>query len=158
MVTGRVLQFDQARGYGFLAADDGGDDVFLHVSVFDGDPDVLAPGMSVEFKVMAGDRGRKAFAAHLIDEADSANEPVSAVRPNQPVMPPQAVPTMTPQAPTEEDVPGEEQLCDVLSQTELGQEITELLLNNLPALTGQQILEIRQVVLESARKHGWVDI
>jgi cold shock protein len=49
--------------------DDGGEDVFLHASVFDGDLDVLAPGMGVESKIMVGDPARKALASHLIDEA-----------------------------------------------------------------------------------------
>ncbi len=158
LATGRVLQFDQARGYGFVAAEDGGDDVFLHASVFDGDPDVLAPGMKVEFKIMAGDRGRKAFAAHLIDdETNSPSEPPSAVRPDPSFMPAQVVPAM-PHPADHQDAAGEEQLCDVLSQAELGQELTELLMCNIPTLTGQQILEIRQGVLECAKKHGWVDI
>lgn len=156
--TGRVLQFDQARGYGFVAAEDGGEDVFLHASVFDGDPDVLAPGTKVEFKVMAGDRGRKAFAAHLIDDnTDSGSEPVPAVRPNPSVIPTRVVPA-TPPLPSEEDAPGEEQMCDVLSPAEFGQELTELLMASVPTLTGQQILATRQGVLECARKHGWVDI
>lgn len=157
LATGRVLQFDQARGYGFVAAEDGGEDVFLHASVFDGDPDVLAPGMKVEFKIMAGDRGRKAFAAHLIDdETDSRNESPAAVRPVPSFMPTQVDPAMS--QPDRPDAPGEEQMCDVLSQAELGQELTELLIGNVPTLTGQQILDIRQGVLECAKKHGWVDI
>jgi cold shock CspA family protein len=53
LVTGRILQFDHTRGYGFVAADDGGEDVFLHASVFDGDPDELVPGTKMGFKVMA---------------------------------------------------------------------------------------------------------
>jgi cold shock protein len=154
-----VLQFDQGRGYGFVAADDGGDDVFLHASVFDGDPDLLAPGMKVEFKVMAGDRGRKAFAAHPIaDEPDSEKRPVPAVGPTPSVMSAQALSAMRPQAPPEEDALDEEQMCDVLSQAELEQQLTELLITNVPALTGQQILGVRQGLLEFARKHGWVDI
>jgi hypothetical protein len=36
--------------------------------------------------------------------------------------------------------------------------MTELLLSNVPSLTGQQVLEVRQNVLDSARKHGWVDM
>jgi cold shock CspA family protein len=68
VATGRILQFDQARGYGFVAADDGGEDIFLHASVFDGEPDELISGAKVEFKIMSGDRGRKAFAAHYIDD------------------------------------------------------------------------------------------
>lgn len=158
MATGRVLQFDQARGYGFVAAGDGGEDVFLHASVFDGDPDELAPGVKVEFKIMAGDRGRKAFAAHLVeDESDSGNEQAAVVSPTPSAMPAKVI-LPQPQAPPQEDTPDEEQMCDVLSQAELGQEVTELLINNVPTLTGQQILEIRQGVLECARKHGWVDI
>jgi cold shock protein len=150
-----VLQFDQGRGYGFVAADDGGEDVFLHASVFDGDPDALAPGMKVEFKVMAGDRGRKAFGAHLIDdEVDSAEKPIPAVPATPSVIPAQAGPR---QVEAEEEAPDEEQMCDVLSQDEFQQQITELLLTNVPTLTGQQILGIRQCLLECARKHGWVD-
>jgi cold shock CspA family protein len=153
-----VLQFDHARGYGFVAADDGGEDVFLHASVFDGDPDALTPGIKVEFKVMAGDRGRKAFAAHYIDdEPDPGDKPVAAAQPNPAA---QANPSVMAvrKAPGKEGAPCEETMCDLLSQTELEQELTELLMGNVPTLTGQQILEIRQGVLDCARKHGWVDI
>jgi cold shock protein len=45
----------------------------------------------------------------------------------------------------------------VLSQPEFTQDITEMLLNAAPALSGQQILHVRQAVLELALKHGWVD-
>src|SRR5262245_45164446 len=68
MATGKVLQFDAGRGYGFVAADDGGEDVFLHASVFNGDPTELRPGVPLEFQVMAGDRGRKAFAVRCAQD------------------------------------------------------------------------------------------
>jgi cold shock CspA family protein len=181
LITGRVLQFDHARGYGFVAPDDGGDDVFLHASVFDGDLDVLIPGTKMEFEVMAGDRGRKAFAAHLIED-EPEND---LVPPPRPVSPPQSVPgprpgpayplisssgptlspplaqTSTappPHAPGEDEAPDDEQECDVLAPAEFGQELTELLLSNIPSLTGRQVLEVRQSVLDSAKKHGWVDM
>jgi hypothetical protein len=48
-------------------------------------------------------------------------------------------------------------MCDVLSQAEFTRELTELLLNTIPALTGPQILEVRQGMLEFARTRGWVD-
>jgi cold shock protein len=144
-----VLQFDHARGFGFVAVDDGGEDVFLHASVFDGDPDKLTAGMKVEFKIMAGDRGRKAFAAHLVDDGPAAVQR-DLVEPNPSVMP-------ALKAPAKEGAPGEEQTCDLLSQAELESELTELLMGSVPTLTGQQILEIRQGVLDWARKHGWVD-
>lgn len=176
MARGRVLQFDQERGYGFIAADDGGEDVFLHASVFDGDSYELAPGMRVEFKVMAGDRGRKAFATHLVpDEPDPGNDPVIAQRPaspapdvhSAPLAPPRPAPgSPSPQAgstPTlqqthDTDRQDDEPMCDVLSSTEFIQELTELLLSSAPTLSGEQILDIRQGVMECATKHGWVDI
>jgi cold shock protein len=188
LTTGRVLQFDQVRGYGFVAADDDGDDVFLHTSVFDGDPDELIPGTKVEFKVMAGDRGRKAFAARLIDDEpeEGVASPPRLVPPPRPVPPPQSAagprpvgapfppaappgPAPAPTAPKagtapgprdpEEDLaPDEDGTCDVLSPAEFSQELTELLLSNAPTLTGQQILEVRRSLLESAGKHGWVDL
>jgi CspA family cold shock protein len=141
MATGRVLQFDRDRGYGFIAADDGGEDVFLHASVFGGDSADLAPGVTIEFQVMAGDRGRKAFAAHVLPgEPDPESVPV------RPSLPARSAPAVL-----------DEQMCDVLSPAEFSQELTELLLSNVHALTGQQILEVRHNVLEYAVKHGWVD-
>jgi cold shock protein len=153
MATGRVLQFDPGRGYGFVAADDGGEDVFLHASVFDGDPDGLVPGTAVEFQVMAGDRGRKAFAAHFtgtgIPTPADAGIPTPADA---------GIPTPTKVASAQRTAaPEDEQMCDVLSATEFVAELTELLLSTVPTLTGQQILEVRQSMLETARKHGWVD-
>jgi CspA family cold shock protein len=139
MATGKVLQFDSGRGYGFVAADDGGEDIFLHASVFDGDAGELIPGIPLEFQVMAGDRGRKAFAARFAEEKSAPLPP--------PVMSPQAF-----------SITEEEQMCDVLSQTEFGAELTELLLKTIPTLTGAQILEVRQGMMEFARKRGWIDI
>jgi cold shock protein len=141
MATGKVLQFDAGRGYGFVAADDGGEDIFLHASVFDGDPGELVPGAPLEFQVMAGDRGRKAFAAHFAGKMPAAMPP--------PVMSAQALSAVEAE---------EEQLCDVLSHGEFASELTELLLRTIPALTGAQILEIRQNLFEFARKHSWVDV
>jgi CspA family cold shock protein len=181
VATGRVLQFDQARGYGFVAADDGGEDVFLHASVFDGETDELAPGAKVEFKIMSGDRGRKAFAAHYVDEPDPGDTSVPAPRP-VPVPPSVPAPRLAPahpvaasgltsapqptqalsasasDVPDQKQVADDEQMCDVLSPTEFGQELTELLLRSVPSLTGQQVLDVRQGILECASKHGWVDI
>ena len=176
MATGRVLQFDKERGYGFIAADDGGEDIFLHASVYDGDSYELSPGARIEFKVMAGDRGRKAFAARSIpDEPDPVDGSVtspdaskaldnSSVPPPPAPQPGSAAPltsgpqTPVPQITLDEHAPDDEPMCDVLSRDEFGQELAELLLANASTLTGQQILQVRESILECARKHGWIDI
>jgi CspA family cold shock protein len=150
MATGKILQFDPGRGYGFVAADDGGEDIFLHASVFDGDPSDLTPGAPLEFQVMAGDRGRKAFAVRFAEDKPAPRE--HSVLSPQALIPSQARPTTDARPATDE-----EQMCDVLSQAEFGAELTELLLNTIPALTGPQILELRKGMLEFARKRGWVD-
>jgi CspA family cold shock protein len=154
VATGRVLQFDKERGYGFIAADDGGEDVFLHASVYEGDSYELSPGMRVEFKVMAGDRGRKAFAVRSIpDESDPSDNSVTSPGP---VSAAQAA--HDDEAPKRVQIPDDEPMCDVLSREEFSQELAEILLANAPTLTGQEILQVRGSMLECARKHGWIDI
>jgi CspA family cold shock protein len=142
------LQFDATRGYGFVAPDDGGEDVFLHASVFEGDSEVLVPGTKVRFQVMAGDRGRKAFGVHLADD-----EPDPEDRRALPRKPVGATPDQSVQPSGGDD----DMLCDVLSADEFRRDLTELLLNTVPELTGRQVLQARQGVLEFAKKHGWID-
>jgi cold shock CspA family protein len=143
LATGRVLQFDETRGFGFIAADDGGEDVFLHASVFEGDSAQLTPGTRVEFQVMAGDRGRKAYAAHILRDGPAPAE--------------QPAPEPATRLESEPAHSMDEVMCDVLSPAEFGHEVTELLLESAPDLTGKQILQLRQGLLELAQKRGWVD-
>lgn len=138
MATGKVLRFDPGRGYGFVAADDGGDDIFLHASAFDGDPSGLTPGAALEFQITPSGRGRKALAAHFTEHRTAPHE--------QPVLPSQLMAAND-----------DEQMCDVLSQDEFTEALTELLLNTIPALNGPQILEVRLSMLKFARTRGWVD-
>jgi cold shock protein len=142
LATGRVLQFDDTRGFGFIAADDGGEDVFLHASVFDGETAQLSPGTRVEFEVMAGDRGRKAYAAHVLRDTAAAEQHSAP----EPVVKTETVTGAV-----------DEVMCDVLSPSEFGHEVTELLFEAVPDLTGRQILQLRQSLLELAQKRGWVD-
>lgn len=60
VATGRVLRFDDVRGFGFIAPDSGSEDVFVHANDLSEDKSVFKPGTTVEFQVEEGDRGLKA--------------------------------------------------------------------------------------------------
>jgi hypothetical protein len=47
-------------------------------------------------------------------------------------------------------------MCDLLSAEEWRRELTEALLDTATSLTGEQILQVRNRVVELARTHGWV--
>lgn len=62
MTTGTVKWFDGGKGYGFIAPDDGGRDVFIHASVLRrADIETLEAGQTVEFESnMNGQPGKVA--------------------------------------------------------------------------------------------------
>jgi CspA family cold shock protein len=59
-VTGTVKWFNDAKGYGFIAREDG-DDVFVHYSAITGSGfRSLNEGQAVEFDVVDGPKGKQA--------------------------------------------------------------------------------------------------
>ena len=60
-MRGKVKWFNDSKGYGFIAKDDGSGDVFVHFSSVAGDGfKSLAEGDAVEFDVTDSDKGPKA--------------------------------------------------------------------------------------------------
>lgn len=60
-MKGSVKFYSEDRGFGFIARDGGGDDVFVHRTNVVGDaPTVLAPGQAVEFDIEPGRKGDEA--------------------------------------------------------------------------------------------------
>lgn len=60
MPTGTVKFFNDQKGFGFIAPDDGGDDLFIHVSNIDPSTGTLTDGQKVEFEIGEGRKGSEA--------------------------------------------------------------------------------------------------
>ena len=67
MATGTVKWFNDSKGYGFIAQEDGSKDVFVHHSNIAGNGfKTLAEGAKVEFEVREGQKGPEAFDVQLV--------------------------------------------------------------------------------------------
>jgi CspA family cold shock protein len=61
MATGIVKWFSNAKGYGFISPDEGGDDIFAHFSSIEMDGyKSLKEGQRVQFDVSTGPKGLQA--------------------------------------------------------------------------------------------------
>ncbi len=61
MARGKVKWFNDAKGYGFITQDNGGEDVFVHFQSIQMDGfKTLAEGQAVEFDIKTGAKGLSA--------------------------------------------------------------------------------------------------
>lgn len=139
MISGRIIQFDRTRGYGFITPDSGGDDVFVHESELDGYDGKLSTGMRVEFDVIDGGRGPKAYAVRVLPDTGAS---------------PAVITRTAAREGSDED--GDD-LCTVLSEGEFKRAATEAIIANSPQTPGGQIGAIRDALCAMARRYGWVD-
>ncbi|MEV8435962.1 cold shock domain-containing protein [Actinosynnema sp. NPDC051121] len=136
-MKGKVVRFDEVRGYGFVSPEEGGEDVFIHVNDIDFDKRQMAPGALVEFLVEMGDRGPKASRVSLVREA--------------------SVRAGAPSYHAGDDVNGNDMFCEVVSTKRYLQEVTETLLASAPGMTAEQILNVRKSLVGMARKYNWLE-
>ena len=66
MPTGKVRFYDDEKGFGFIASDDG-QDVFLHATALPAGTTGLKQGTRLEFGVADGKRGLQALAVRVLD-------------------------------------------------------------------------------------------
>lgn len=70
MPTGKVKFFDEDKGFGFVASDEGGE-VFLHASALPAGVTSVKPGTRIDFGIADGKRGAQALAVKILSEPPS---------------------------------------------------------------------------------------
>lgn len=75
MPRGTVKWFNNAKGFGFILPDGGGDDLFAHYSSIEMDGyKTLKAGQPVSFEIEDGDKGPHASHIQLVSDSDSSAE------------------------------------------------------------------------------------
>lgn len=70
MPTGKVKFFDEEKGFGFIASDEG-QEVFLHISALPEGVTEVKPGSRVEFGIVDGKKGAQALSVRILEAPPS---------------------------------------------------------------------------------------
>ena len=70
MPTGKVKFFDEEKGFGFTASDEG-QEVFLHISALPEGVSEVKPGTRVEFGIVDGKKGAQALSVRVLEAPPS---------------------------------------------------------------------------------------
>ncbi len=80
MQTGRVKWFNNAKGYGFVRPDQGGDDLFVHYSYITMDGyKTLKAGQPVSFDIKEAPKGNHAINLNILGDVRDDDAPRHAV-------------------------------------------------------------------------------
>ena len=80
-LSGTVKWFNTVRGYGFVSPDDGGDDVFLHVTVLrQAGHEQILPGSRIECTAAPGAKGLQCTSVESVDMSTATEEYAPAPR------------------------------------------------------------------------------
>lgn len=70
MANGEVKWFNNAKGWGFIIPEGGGEDIFVHFSSINGTGyKTLTPGQRVMYEIQQGERGPHASDVTSVSEA-----------------------------------------------------------------------------------------
>jgi CspA family cold shock protein len=136
VAKGKLYSFDAARGYGYIAPDDGGAKVFVHAEEF-GSSSELCEGTQVNYSIIQGSRGPKAYNVRILGSTNLLNAPASAFADIYPELAPNKTVPET-------------------AATTYAEEITTILSSVLPGVTPIQLAEVRGYLLGKAILHGWL--
>ena len=79
MAVGKVKWFNNAKGYGFIVPESGGEDVFVHYSTIDGTGfKTLKEGQEVQFEASESPRGIQT--TRVIGQGSENNNAVSGMQ------------------------------------------------------------------------------
>lgn len=144
LMTGKILRFDEVRGYGFIAPDSGDEDVFMHANDLVDEKPGYQAGNEVEFFLEAGEKGPKASKIRLLHKPGGRQLAYDS-------------PASGPLRAAARRSQSEDDMCDLLTSADLGSELLEVLVSADETLTAGQIQRIRASIVEMARDHGWVE-